>query len=203
LEQFPAAVACQEEALSLARASGLESDLGSVLNSYGFVRYMAGDYPGALELLEQSLAIREKEGGSHDLAVVLDNLGYVKSALGRTTEAKEDFLAALRLSHAARAMTMANDIIVGLAGLLPLPEEGSRAVELLAYALHSPLSWRETKVRAERWLAERAPHLPAEITAAAEARGRACNYDEVVADVLGSSPDDGTEIQENAPAQSW
>jgi hypothetical protein len=134
---------------------------------------------------------------------VLDNLGYVMSALGRTAEAQADFLAALRLSHATRAMTMANDIIVGLAGLLPLPEEGSRAVELLAYALHSPLSWRETKVRAVRWLAERAAQLPAEITAAALARGRACTYDEVVADLLGSSPDDGTSIHENAPAQSW
>jgi hypothetical protein len=164
---------------------------------------MAGDYASALELLEQSLAIREKLGSPHDLAVVLDNLGYVKSALGRTADAQADFLAALRLAHATRAMTMVNDIIVGLAGLLPLPEEGSRAVELLAYALHSPVSWRETKLRAERWLAERAAHLPAEITAAAEARGKACAYDEVVADLLASSPGDGPAVEENSPATSW
>jgi tetratricopeptide (TPR) repeat protein len=203
LEEFPAAVACQEEALALARASDQEADLASVLNSYGFVRYMAGDYPGALELLEPSLAIREKLGGPHDLAVVLDNLGYVKSALGRTPEAQADFLGALRLAHATRAVTMANDIIVGLAGLLPLPEDGSRAVELLAYALHSPVSWRETKLRAERWLAQRATHLPTEITTAAEARGRASTYDEVVADLLGASPDDGAGIREDTPAASW
>jgi predicted ATPase/DNA-binding SARP family transcriptional activator len=195
--EFETAFTQLEEAVALARAGGLTLELGSALNSHGFVHYMLGNHARALDLLVQSLAVRPE--GGHFRAVTLDNLGYVEVALGRYAEAQEHFLEALRISYESRAMGIVFDILAGLATALPLPEEGSRAVEVLALVLNASRSWRETKDRAEPWLRERAGRLPPEVAAAAEARGRALDYDEVVTEFLGTS----AEPQSKAEAKGW
>jgi tetratricopeptide (TPR) repeat protein len=181
--EFDAAFPRLEEAVALGQQGGHITELGSALNSYGFVYYMAGDHLRALDYLEQSLAVRPSSG--HYRAVTLDNLGYVKAALGRTTEAQGHFIEAMRIAHELHSLGIVFDILVGLAMTLPLPEEGSRAVELLAFVLYSPRSWRESKDRAEPWLRQRAAQLPPEVAAAAEARGRALVFEEVVGELLG------------------
>ncbi|MCC7358876.1 MAG: AAA family ATPase [Anaerolineales bacterium] len=184
---FDEAFARVQEAVAEAHAFGRRHELGSAYNSYGFICYMAGDYARALELLEVSRSYRSTDQERAQGAVTLNNLGYVRSALGQPEAAHALFMDALRVCRETRAVSMIADIVVGLAGLLPLPEGGSRAIELLTFARYSPYSWLETKDRADRWQAERAAALPPEVVAAAVARGRALELDEVVADLLGLS----------------
>src|SRR5207253_2673294 len=127
LGDFAAAFQRLDEAVALAQAHDLPMDLSAVYNNYGFVCYMAGDYPRALDLLEQSLQLRADTPRS-DCIGTISNMGYVRAALGQRAEAQALFLEALRISRASRALAMVADIVVGLAGLLPLPEEGSHAI---------------------------------------------------------------------------
>ena len=185
---FDEAFAKVQEAVAAAHTYGRRHELGSTYNSFGFICYMQGDYARALDLLEVSLSYRSTDQERAECVVTLTNLGYVRSALGQTEAARGLFMDALRVCRETRAVAMITDIVVGLAGLLPLPEGGSRAIELLTFARYSPYSWLETKDRADRWQAERAAALPPEVVAAAVARGRALEFDEVVADLLGLSP---------------
>jgi predicted ATPase/DNA-binding SARP family transcriptional activator len=182
---FDAALANTAEAVALAREAELLPELGNALNSQGFVCYLAGDLPRALDLLEQALAARPEAG--HSRAVTLDNLGYVRLAQGAPRGAQRHFLEALALASDMHNVGLLYDILVGCAMCLPLPEEGSRAVELLAFVAHSARAWRESRERAEPWLRERAGQLPPEVAAAAIARGQALVLEEVVAELLADS----------------
>lgn len=185
LGEFEAAFQHIEAAVAEAHAYNRPGELGSAYNSYGFVCYMAGDYTRALELLELSLQYRAADNRRGECAVTLDNLGYVRAALGQREAAHAAFMEALHICRDTRSVAMVTDIVVGLAGLLALPEDGHRAIELLTFAEASPFSWLETKERAARWKAERAAQLPAAVVAAADASGRALEFEPVVADLLG------------------
>jgi predicted ATPase len=165
------------------RASGSAKELASVLNNLGFVYYMAGDYAPATRLLQEALALRREANSPHGVAVALTNLGYVATGLGDTTTAEAYFIEALRLARQFRAASLANDIIAGLAMGLPLPDQADRAAELITFVLQQPMTWRETRERAERWLAEHGPALAPGL-AAAEARAHARTQEELVETLL-------------------
>jgi tetratricopeptide (TPR) repeat protein len=182
--EFAAAFAVLDEALTRARLAGDPKVLASALNNHGFVCYLAGDLDRALALMEESLALRRELGNGYGLAIALDNLGYIRAARGETAAATGLFGETLTMARERHAVPLANDAILGLAMLLPLPDQAPRAVELMTFVMQHPLTWRETRDRAARWVAERACLLAPEGVAAAQARAHASTYEEVVETLL-------------------
>jgi tetratricopeptide (TPR) repeat protein len=182
--EFAAAFPVLDEALTRARRAGDPKVLASALNNYGFVCYLAGDLDRALALMEESLALRRELGNGYGLAIALDNLGYIRAARGETSAATALFGETLTMARERHAVPLANDAILGLAMLLPLPDQAPRAVELMTFVMQHPLTWRETRDRAGRWVAERACLLAPEGVAAAQARAHASSYEEVVETLL-------------------
>jgi tetratricopeptide (TPR) repeat protein len=182
--EYGAALELLSEALDRSRQANSAKNLASALNNYGFVCYLAGDLDRALALTEESLEYRRGLGGGYGLAIGLDNLGYIRAARGEVQAAAALFGDALRMAQERHAVPLANDAILGLAMLMPLPHQAPRAVELMTFVIQHPLTWRETRDRAERWLAERASLLAPEGIAAAQARAHASTYEDVVETLL-------------------
>jgi tetratricopeptide (TPR) repeat protein len=183
--EYAAACAYLEEALALDRAGTDALSLGATLNCYGFVRYLAGEVTPALTLLNESLAILEQAGAEAELTAVLDNLGYAYAAAGAMDTARAYFARGLKLAQDRHKLPTALDIILGWTATLDQPEESAWAVAVITYAAEHPAAWLETRDRATRWLSSRASSLWPDAWAAAQARGRTLDYEQVAQAVYG------------------
>ena len=131
--------------------------------------YLLDEYDEAKPLLEEGLAIRRELGYRRGIAISLSYLGRVAGALQETEESKKYFYEALKTAMDIRAIPLALDILVGLA--MTLTQEGSieQAINLAQFPLHHPASGQEARDKAQRLLAELAPHLSAELSTQSQA----------------------------------
>jgi hypothetical protein len=74
--------------------------------------------------------------------------------------------------------------LVGAAALLVGQGDRERAAQVAALVCRHPAANRETKNRAEGLLDQLQAHLPGEVMAAAQERGRAQKLEDVTADML-------------------
>jgi predicted ATPase/DNA-binding SARP family transcriptional activator len=164
-----------QKGLSLAQDTGFQLGEGLVLLALGRVAMAERAYPEAQQRLRESVAAHEQAGAPHDRGVALSALGLAARALGRPDPARQ---------HLCRALSAATDggsclpLMHGLPGIaLLLADAGQheRAIEVYALASRYPC------VANSRWyadvvgrpLAALTGHLPPEVIAHAQARGRA------------------------------
>jgi predicted ATPase/DNA-binding SARP family transcriptional activator len=185
--EFEAAGEHLEQALALGRTGGEGLDLGATLNCYGFVRYLANDLDQALAMLQEALAMHEQAGGAAELVPVLDNLGYVYAALGDIPAARTAFARAMRTARELNKFALTLDIVLGWTATLTEPDETEQAVGIITLVAEHAGAWLETRDRAARWLCDRIAALAPSQTAAAQARGRAMDFETVAHTVLGNS----------------
>ena len=76
------------------------------------------------------------------------------------------------------------DAVVGLAQVFTAEEQGERAAELMAFAVTCPATQHSTREQAKKLLDDLETRLPSEIFAAATARGRARQIEDVVAELM-------------------
>lgn len=138
-------------------------------------------------MLQESLSIQEATGEKGEVTVVLDNLGYAYAAAGQVATAREHFARAVKLARDMRKVPIIMDILLGWSATLAQPDEAEQAVALITFVAEHPSTWRETKDRAARWLAEHARGLSPAALEGAQARGRALKYEGVVLMALGQS----------------
>ncbi|MCL4299121.1 MAG: AAA family ATPase [Anaerolineae bacterium] len=185
-----------QESLALSREIGDLWTLGISLNHLGALTYLGGaaEWPEAKRLHQQSLAIFKEIGEPWGTAVALNHLGQTTYALGELQESKQYILAALKTAMEGQVFPAALEALVGLAALLTRQPEGEtgsalnqreeRALELIGLVWHHPVSSQETRDRANRLLVELKGRLPPQAVAAAQEKGRARIFEEVVAEIL-------------------
>jgi DNA-binding NtrC family response regulator len=95
--EFPAALECFEEYLQITRQTGMGTAERSALNQLACAHALRGDLGKALERYQQCLEANTKAGDAHGRATSLYNIGWTLAAMGRWTEATEDFHRAIAL----------------------------------------------------------------------------------------------------------
>lgn len=108
---------------------------------------------------------------------------------GEYDEARQRFEESLAIGRDLQnprgiAASLALDVLVSLAQLTGQKGDLEQALELLAFITHHPASEQQTRDKTPPLRVELAGQLPAEIVAAAEARGRDLNLDQVAARIL-------------------
>jgi predicted ATPase/DNA-binding SARP family transcriptional activator len=146
-----------EESLAIHQEMGNQRGMAGSLNSLGYTLYLLGEYQEAQTLLQEALTIRREVGYRRGIAISLNYLGQVAGVLGELQESKRYFYEALKLALNIEDIPLILDIFAGLAVSLAKERQTGRAIDLLHFPLRHPASGQETRVRAQRLLAELGP----------------------------------------------
>jgi hypothetical protein len=157
---------------------GALSDLANILGEYG----------EAEQLAQEGYAVAKDIDHREGVAFALQSLGRVACGLGKCQAARDYLQEALLIGMDIQARPTILDILPDLATVL-VASDGSdagreQAVELLAHCLNHPATGHDTKLKAEPMLAELETHLPPEVVARAQERGKAKALEVAVAEVL-------------------
>jgi hypothetical protein len=145
------------------------------------VAFAQGEHAEAKRLHEESLALSREIGNKRGIAISLNHLSRVSCALGAYDAAWQSFNEALKAAMEIGAVSLALDVLIGLAELTARSGDQVRAVEMLVLPLRHPAGEQRTKDRAGRLLTELASQLPIDVVAAAQERGQARTLASIVA----------------------
>jgi len=141
--------------------------------------------PGeAKRLAEDALTITRDSNSLWMRADALVGLGRATCGLGQVEEARRCFRRALGAAMELGRLPAAASAVIGTADLLIAKGDPEQAAELLGLVLHHPATHQMDRDRAQRLLSELESELSSEVLAAATARGRERDLDEVVAEIL-------------------
>jgi len=144
-----------------------------------------GQYEEARELNMEVIRIgREIGWADGSLCGPFAELGHAILALGEVAEAREYLRRGLHGAIEGGFWSVALNALVGVASISAQHGEPERAVELLALVLHHPAADQVTRDRAQKLLTELESELTPEAFAAATARGRVRELEEVAAGIL-------------------
>jgi len=141
----------------LQAAYAIQKDIGDrrgsaeTLTSLGRVALLDGGYAEASHYYEQARTICHDLGDPVSLAAALEGMGNSARAMGHHGEARRFLREALQISSQQR-LSRTPSIFVGIGELFLQTEKQARGIELLALALHHPVSDHDTKEQAERLL---------------------------------------------------
>jgi tetratricopeptide (TPR) repeat protein len=172
------------EGLAIHKEIGNLRGVVGVLADLGEAALVLGEYEEAARLAQQSLALHKKLDDRFGIAWSLRVLGNAACGLGDLEGARKHLCQALEKAVMVRWTSVTLLALVGIGALLAAEGEKERALELTALILHHPLSWRWTKDRAARLVAELESELPHDVAAAAQERGRVRDLEATVAELL-------------------
>jgi tetratricopeptide (TPR) repeat protein len=172
--------------LNLAREHGPWFYAGLDLLLLGCLELAQGTPATAHPLLEESAAIYREVGPKDDLSLVLACRAIAARGLGDRPGARQHLCDALEIAQECRVVSPLMWTLPATALLLSDEGQKERAVELYALASRFPL------VAESRWfadvagntLAEVAAALPAERVAVLRERGRTCDLEATIAELL-------------------
>jgi predicted ATPase/DNA-binding SARP family transcriptional activator len=169
-----------QQTLAVARALGRPATTVRSLAGLAELELALGRPTAAKALCEEILASCAQNGleWGELLAIAWVGLGRAALAQGDPVTAEASFGRTLRCQGRFAVTTL--DAIAGLAQAQAIGGDGPRAVELLAFVTAHPATSFQVRQPMARLLAELEATLPAEQFAAAAARGRARELDEVV-----------------------
>ncbi|MEZ4681054.1 MAG: hypothetical protein R2932_43260 [Caldilineaceae bacterium] len=177
------ALAQYERAIAIFRQIGHKNHLAMTLGDYALAASECGHHTAALRAAQEGLALAQASGQRTMVAYNLNGMGAATCAL-------HDVAASRRYLHEALQITsisqMDDHSMVALYWLAQLHLNESQtassaaqrleiqlqALELLSLVAHNPATWQLFRDRAQRAQAELAVMLPAELAAAAIARGQ-------------------------------
>jgi predicted ATPase len=174
-----------QDSLAIRQEMGLPWFHTEVLLWQGELANVLGHYAEAARLAQEALSVSQRLAYPDLTARSLQVLGDATCELGDLRKARECFLQALETAATVEAAPLALLTLVGIARLLlAAGGEMERASELLALVLHHPASWQWTKDRAAPPIAGLEAELSPDVLAAAQERGRACELESSVAELL-------------------
>jgi predicted ATPase/DNA-binding SARP family transcriptional activator len=181
--RYPQARAYCRRSVALYRRNGKLSTLTFALQESGAVELAAGNPAEAQRLYLESVEVMDRIGQSRFLARGTSLVG-----LGRVALAGRNLAAAT--AHFRQVLVTGNgwawdtaDAAIGMAQVYAGEGQLARAVELLAFAESWPPTMHVPKERARKLLEELEAEMPAEVFAAASARGRSRQVEDVVAEL--------------------
>lgn len=161
IKDYAAAEKLLEESLCINRSLGGEKEIVDSLNDLGYALYLGGKMERADLLLKEGLAASRKIGYRRAVATTLDNLGCVAAARGAIDEARAFFDEALKTAMETGSLPIALDVLAGRAALLAREKETRiQALEILAFVISQPETWKVTKETARGVLSALEKDLP-------------------------------------------
>jgi predicted ATPase len=152
----------------------------------GSVALAEGSYPEADEMFQECLGIFQNHTPPDKTAKVLACMGYTARGMNKISQAQGHFHEALKLTVTVEHFLPLVHALPGIALLFADQGEAERAVELYALASTQGIvansKWFDDIAGDE--IAVAADELPAEVTEAAKARGRARDLWETAAELL-------------------
>jgi predicted ATPase/DNA-binding SARP family transcriptional activator len=184
------------QALTLARENG--NVLTAYLHHLGNVELALGNLMEARRLYRELMALCEESGLSYGVVVSLTGLARVALGQGDLVRAKEYLLRALPLEMHSRPIQHTIEAIATMTELIQAEGQLETAAELCAALLswpatpkYAPNIVQHLRSELEARLQDLQTHLPPQVFAAATARGRARQIDDVVAELVGEKPTGG------------
>jgi predicted ATPase len=173
------ALQCHEEALALARRLGDGRRMSRLLNGLAESTRSAGQLDQAEQHYREALAVAREQGDRLGVAVTLNNLIRVQVARGRPEPA---LTMARECLHLVRGQKVGVDLLEASVGLAASLAEHQTAARLWGAADQTLRSWgyRHQPVDIEHtapWLARSRRALGDAVFEAAEAAGRALDFD--------------------------
>jgi len=186
LGRYEGARAQGETGLTLSREMGYPCETATACRLLGLVSLAEEAYAEAHGRLERSATLLREIGFQLDLALTLGLLAHAARGLGEVAGARGHLHEALRLVAETRQFMSSLFALPAAALLLVDAGEVERAVELYALASRHGLVGNSQFFEdiAGRQIAAAAAGLPAEVVAAAQARGRAQDLEATVMELL-------------------
>jgi tetratricopeptide (TPR) repeat protein len=172
------------QAMEICNEFGDRRRLAATNTNLGSIMSHRGRDIEAKELYAHALALHRETGYRLGIAVALNNVGTAAFRLGDAREAEAYLRAALAEAREGKFDFVALDALVWFAALHGKTGKSELAAELLALVLHHPASDNESLTVARKHFAELARALPHDVIARAEARGKAWQLEETVAEIL-------------------
>ena len=143
-----------EESLMLCTQVGDRWGMGTAYRHLGLLALARGDLVQARSLMHQSLELFAGLITGWDVVQTLIYLGEATAAAGDVPAARQIFLDALGQAVETRADSLAQDALIGLAGLQAQAGEAEQALELAACVLSHDASTQEARDRARHLCAQ-------------------------------------------------
>lgn len=172
-----------QQSQKIAQETGYHVALTESLNGLGALELRLGHIAEAKRLYAESLASFDQPGmaPANFLASALVGLGRVAYHLRDLAEARQLFREAMRTPGRATWETI--ESIAGMAEVCAQEGQNERAAELLAFVAEHPFTMHATREQVRALLGELAAELSPDVFAAATARGRNRQVDELVAEL--------------------
>lgn len=189
------ALAQYKRAIAIFRQIGHQFHLTMTLGDYALTASEDGDYTAAFQAAQEGLTIAEALGQHSMTAYNLNGLGAAACGLQYLAASRRYLCHSLQISSTTQMYDHSMVSLYWLAHLLikesqatlPPAQQGERqlqALELLSLVKQSQATWQLYRDRAQRVQAELAATLPAELAAAAIARGQQHAVDEFITALL-------------------
>ncbi len=173
-----------QESLEIKREIGDRKGIATSLCNLGNVAHAVGEYTEAKQHHQKMLAMCREIGHRWGEASALIRLGYDMGDSEELQESKKSFHEALGIAMEISAAPLALDVLVGIATLLTKEKESEKALELLAFVLCHPASYKYTRDRAEELCSALTSELPAHVVATVEECGKARTLEEIAEALL-------------------
>ncbi len=173
-----------QESVAVFREIGYRAGLAWSLPGLARLTFRARDEEQARALYQEGLALRGHVGDSWIEADLMVGLGEVAIALGESAASREHYRAALTLAWGTSAVSLALDALAGAGTLLTNEGAPEHAAELLGLVLAHRASNAPTRAKAQCLLSKLERQLPADVFAAAIARGSAMRLDQAAEEIL-------------------
>jgi predicted ATPase len=184
-----------EEALQLRRSIGDVAGIADSLNNLGWEAILAENYPKAVAYLQESLELARLLTDRPHVVLALDNLALAYLFAGEPAVAEELFSESLRICREIGDRRVAEEVLIGMAGVAALQQAWDRAARLAGAAARTAVEGELVPSAVvprieERFLSAARGALGDELYMAKFDRGRLAPFEEAVAYALSESATD-------------
>ena len=184
LGDYEKAAGLLEQGLAIRQQAGQRSSIANSLWHLGDLALTLGKCEDAAQRYLQSLEICEEFPWAEGIAACRRGLGEVAIASGDVERAWKHFREGLQALKREGVVSVAPDILTGIAMLRAQADDYEGAVDLLAFVWQHPASTYQAQERAGRLLTEHSSRLSPEAATAAKARSRDWDLNDVVDGIL-------------------
>jgi tetratricopeptide (TPR) repeat protein len=169
-----------QEALKMFKILGAQFGQAYALSRLSVSAWELGDFTMALQYAQEGYECFKAIGHRWGIAISPSRIGYVELAQERYAEAREHFLQGLKSAQESNMPGPSIYALIGLAILESRQGNAEEAVEMLTSAINHPITATSYKVIANKELDLLAAKLGDERFSAAQARGKALEFQSVI-----------------------
>ena len=188
-----------QQLISASKKRDADGLSGWILNSFGHLENLIGNYVAGLKHCTEAVAIFERQQQLVGLLAASKNLAEAYIGLGQVQQARRCFHVGLTayVQHGEHVNSMIVNTVARIANLLAYEGNITRAIELTAFVQQHPCANDETQTIADTLSDELESELPAVVFQSALAQGKHLELKPLVADLI---KEFGGETSDRQPA---